>query len=756
MASLKLAFNAARELDPGSLALYALYQTLLRSGWLRHHTPIYEWDARPLADWLNPDFPAESEAYVERRATQAPCFFFKGKSEFAAQLKHMLVNHESTILNEADEILCGRLLLFGGEPVDLGFPYNWAAFAPMAGGESIQSLDLSRHWSTYNLDTFPADVKLLWEGARFGWVYPLARALWLSGDERYAEALWILIESWREANQPNAGPHWISAQEVALRLMALVFVTHILTPQLMKVPKRATRLAEMIAVHADRIPPTMIYARAQGNNHLLVEAVALYTVGLLFPEFRLAERWRVMGRRWLVEALTRQVFPDGGYIQHSTNYHRLALQAGLWAARLAEINGEPLPTPALDALSRLTECLTALVDPHSGRVPNFGPNDGALILPLSTCPFDDFRPTIQVAAEVLYGQPIYPPGPWDEACVWFGLGVKEPTVGDVLRSSPRGVNAIRKGLPNLHLKGGVDGDLHQGEDFPHTGLYLMRGQRSWGMLRCAQFNSRPGHSDQLHLDLWWRGQNVAGDPGTYLYNGDPPWDNSLTGAEVHNTLVVNCQDPMRSAGRFLWLDWAQGRVLGRWRSAGGRLEVLTAEHHGYDRMGVIHRRTIVRAGDDLWLVVDDLCGDGLHRAHAGWLLPDEQGQLEGRYLGLTLAQGRLKVGFGGSEGPVGVYRAGVLVEGEETGSGGHLWGWRSRSYAMLEPALRLVTEVEGSLPFRLETWWLFNDADPHKLSVGWRDPGDGLSALAWLKVESESLDINDAHLVDPSSLRHAG
>ena len=75
---------------------------------------------------------------------------------------------------------------------------------------------------------------------------------------------------------------------------------------------------------------------------------------------------------------------------------------------------------------------------------------------------------------------------------------------------------------------------------------------------------------------------------------------------------------------------------------------------------------------------------------------------------------------------------------------------------MLEPALRLVTEIKGSLPFRLETWWLFNDADPHKLSVGWRDPGDGLSALAWLKAESESLDINDAHLVDPSSLHHTG
>lgn len=788
MASLTLALHAARELDPGSLALYALYQGLLRSGWLRRRTPIYEWDARPLADWLRPGFPAEPEAYVEHRATQTPRFFFEGNSEFVANLKHVLVNRESTVLEEADEILHGRFRIFGGEPVNLGLPHNWAAFAPMAGGERASPLDLSRHWATYNLDTFPADVKLLWEGARFGWVYPLARALWLSRDERYAEALWILIESWREANRPNAGPHWMSAQEVALRLMALVFVTYALTPQLTKVPERAVRLAEMVAVHANRIPPTLIYARAQGNNHLLVEAVALYTVGLLFPEFRLAARWRVMGRRWLVEALDRQVFPDGGYIQHSTNYHRLALQAGLWAARLAEINGEPLPTPALSSLRQMSGCLAAMVDPQSGRVPNFGPNDGALILPLSTCPSDDFRPAIQVAAEVLHGYPAYPPGPWDEACVWLGLEWGESSPSDtqpglpfkldeggpsfIIPSSKRIKGAVspyqRECLGEDEFPGetsphsyplpprGRDGvDAKSWDEFPHAGLYFMRGHRAWGMLRCAQFSSRPGHSDQLHFDLWWRGQNVAGDPGTYLYNGAPPWDNGLAGAGVHNTLVVDRQDPMRRAGRFLWLNWAQGRVLGHWRSTNGRLEVLVAEHHGYCRMGVVHRRTIVRAGDDLWLVVDDLSGDGLHVAHTGWLLPDGQWRLEGRYLGLKLVQGRLKVGFGGSEGPVGVYRAGVLAGGEEAGSGGYLWGWGSKSYAILEPALRLVTEVEGSLPLRMETWWLFDDADPHKLSIGWLDPGEGLAALAWLEIGTERLDINDAHFTGPSGLRHA-
>ena len=57
------------------------------------------------------------------------------------------------------------------------------------------------------------------------------------------------------------------------------------------------------------------------------------------------------------------------------------------------------------------------------------------------------------------------------------------------------------------------------------------------------------------MDLWWRGLNIAQDAGTYLYNADPPWDNSLTTALVHNTVTVNGRDQFTRAGRFLYLDW---------------------------------------------------------------------------------------------------------------------------------------------------------------------------------------------------------
>jgi hypothetical protein len=296
-------------------------------------------------------------------------------------------------------------------------------------------------------------------------------------------------------------------------------------------------------------------------------------------------------------------------------------------------------------------------------------------------------------------------------------------------------------------------DVEYRRDYPDAGLYLMRGARSSGVLRCAHFHNRPGHSDQLHFDLWWRGLNIARDPGTYLYHGTPPWDNRLSGAEVHNTVILDGQEPMHRAGSFLWLDWAHGRLDGRWRSQSGLIEVIAAEYAGYDRFGVIIRRTVIRAGDDLWLVVDDLIGAGQHHAQIGWLLPDVAWRLEGHRVDLSLPTARLQVRMEGAVDAIGMYCEGRLVDGTRSAGNEELWGWYSPTYAIKEPALRLLGETSGMLPLRLETWWSFNEADSHTIGIEWRDPGDLSGALAKVTFQGERLETDDAHLVDSSGFR---
>ena len=711
MPDLTLLPAALRELGLPTLLRYGAYQLSLRSGWVQLRTPARPWSTRPTQEWAPSQGPGAAGLRTPRP------FFFDPDSDLSAGLKAVLHGGQSALRREADAILRGEFSLFGAAPRTLGFPPSWNSPPGDPGLQSTAPLPADRHWAAYELEG-ELDLRSVWELSRLGWVFPLARAYVLSGEARYWEGCWLLLDSWKAANPPNTGPQWISAQEAGLRILALSFAWQAFAPELRRRPERSAAVLELVAACAARIPPTLGYARAQRNNHLLSEAVGLYTAGTLFPALGEARRWRRLGSRWLQRALTDQVFSDGGYIQHSLNYHRLALCLGLWAFCLARAQGESLPPQSRSALERLARSLAALVEPSSGLAPHLGHDDGSLALPLSQCAHGDQRPVLQAAWRAFFGEAAFPAGPWDELGFWLGLQPEGETDGTRRRAQPSA-----------------------GADLPDAGLYLLSSRQAWGMLRCARFRSRPAHSDQLHLDLWRDGRNVALDPGSYLYAAPAPWDNALARAGAHNGPVAEGHEPMRWAGRFLWLDWAQGKMIRRWRTASGVLEAIAAEHDGYRGKGWRCLRSVVRAGGDLWLVVDQLEGEGAPPLRLNWTLPDLAYELTGSQLRLgDHADGfRLHVAPGAAQ--VGVYRAGELRQGAAIASAQEAptLGWVSPNYGTLEPAITLLVRLAGNLPLRLETWWLFGHAQPEELGVEWSAPGLGTLPMEQVSWKGEEL-----------------
>jgi len=709
MPSPALVVRAVKELGWKPAWLYARYQLLLRSGWLRLQTPVSTWEAAAEAR------PAAMHFGERSGSTQ----LWDLRSPVMKPLLDFVRHDPASITAQAEAVLSGRFRFFGRQqPLQAGFPPPWNSPPALNGSFTGEPVSAARHWSR----TAPAgeDIKLLWELSRFSWAFDLARGFAAGEDIRYYEAFCVLLDSWQQENPPNAGPQWISGQEVALRLMAVVFASRVFARQLEHDQERDRVLQAFLAFHAARLPSTLLYARAQGNNHLVSEAAGLYIAGLALPGHRSAARWKNMGRRWLLRALRDQVFPDGGYVQHSHTYSRLVLQTGLLGAVLAQEAGDPLPEEALAALRRMAQLLFAFTDPASGRVPNFGPNDGALLLPLSAQPIGDFRPTVQAALAVLDGRRAYPPGPWDELALWLGAG--EALQGEA--DPPQADTA-----------------------FPQAGLHLLAGQESKAVLRCVHFSNRPGHSDQLHLDLWW-GLPLAVDAGTCLYNAPDPWNNSLTAAAVHNTLTINGEDPMRRAGRFLMLDWAQGSVLGSWVSQDGRFELLAAEHDGYRRMNLVHRRSVLRVDGMRWVVVDDVLsldsqGPACRMKPVGvclnWMLPDYQPALQQDMqqpaFTLHTRSGPVRLEVQGSSLSVLHYYAGELLHGPSLPDATPAWGWVSPTYSEKHPAHLLKFHTTQAPPLRLVSLWTLGGGDLPVLELDWLEPGASTCALRKLRVE---------------------
>lgn len=58
----------------------------------------------------------------------------------------------------------------------------------------------------------------------------------------------------------------------------------------------------------------------------LPETLALYLVGLLYPSFPEAARWKIKGMKWFEEEVAYQIYEDGTFLQFSMNYHRVVSQ----------------------------------------------------------------------------------------------------------------------------------------------------------------------------------------------------------------------------------------------------------------------------------------------------------------------------------------------------------------------------------------------------------------------------------------------
>jgi len=634
-----LAFKALRELGFRSLAQYAVYKFGLATGHYRRLTrEPYPWEGGS----IEPIFPLPSREEL---------------------LKVLGEDGKIRLLAEAEEILARKVRLFGGE------------FRPL----KLTCEGKLSHWTDYETGKVPFpsaefnDVKFIWEPARFGWAFTLGRAYHLSGEERYPWAFWKYFEEFIEANPPYLGPQWSSGQEVAIRLMALVWAGQVFSPSAESTSQRMERLAAAVAAHAERIPPTLAYARSQNNNHLLVEAAGLYTAALALPDHPNSESWRGTGWKWLEWAFKKQIYKDGSYVQHSSNYHRLVLQAALWVWTLANLSparrgGTPQKVEAQLALA--AKWLAALTDKESGQRANLGANDGAYIFPLTICPFTDFRPVVQAASLAFAGEKPFKNGPWNEMALWFG---QKLTLIERF--------AQVKGPPQK---------------------FVLRSRNSWAYFRAVKFRSRPSHADQLHLDLWWRGLNVARDAGTYLYNSDPPWDNPLTATQLHNTVTVNGREQMTRVGRFLYLDWALAAIVESGDTDDAQR--AAARGHGYRSLGIIHQRTVTAFAGDRWAVDDEMMLKGsnrtVHNFRLQWLLPDWEWKLDQTGSRIEL---RLNSPFGWvtlsltsslENASVTLARAGERLQGH--GPVSPIVGWVSPTYAQKEPALSFAVEASGA------------------------------------------------------------
>jgi glycosyltransferase involved in cell wall biosynthesis len=539
-------------------------------------------------------FSSGSNLLEHFRSRKDPVFFagFDEPDVVVAMLRKRWPAAEAQIIAEANRIVAGRFDLLGFKELSFGNPINWQ-LEPVA-GKSTPSI----HWS--QLDYLNADVagdkKITWELNRHQHFLKLGQAYWLTKDEKYSRAFVAQLNSWMEQNPPKSGINWASSLEVAFRSISWLWAFHYFKQSPALDSQTFTRAVKFLYLNARHLE-TYLSTYFSPNTHLTGEALGLFYLGTLLPEFKDAERWRETGKSILVEQLQRQVKADGVYFEQSSYYHRYTTDFYIHFLILTRANQKRLSGVVEEKLTALLDHLMYITRPD-GTTPLVGDDDGGRLVSLDRRPVNDFRAALSTGA-ALFGRADYKfvAGKLSEETLWL-LGPTGARMFDEIKAEE---------------------PVTQSKDFPDGGYYVMRDgwhpKANYLLFDCGPHgteNCGHAHADALAIELTVAGRPVLVDPGTLTYTGSSETRDSFRRSSAHNTLLVDGESSSLPAGPFSWKTIANCGAL-NWISE-RRFDYVEGRHDGYERLAepALHTRSILFLKNDYWLIRDRLSSAGRH------------------------------------------------------------------------------------------------------------------------------------------------
>jgi len=557
---------------------------------------------------LDGELKSTSDLLIHFRERTSPKFFasFIDPQATINELRRRWPGAENQIVKRADRIVAGYFDLLGFRNLSFGNPIDWH-LEPVAGKRAPLV-----HWSRLNYlnaDLF-GDKKITWELNRHQYFITLGQAYWLTGDERYARTFIEHVNSWMDQNPPKLGVNWASSLEIAFRSIAWIWALHFFKDAL--TPETFSKLCKFLYLNARHLE-TFLSTYFSPNTHLTGEALGLYYLGALMPEFNESARWRKKGLEILLAQLPRHVQPDGVYFEQSSYYHRYTTDFYLHL-RVLLSNADIAVPPVLDEKLRLLLDHLMYITRPDGTTPLFGDDDGGRLLSFFAAPANDFRATLATGA-ALFERADYKfvAGDAVEDALWLlGPAKKE--------QAP---------LPDLFSFDQIVATEPEKQSvaFPAGGYYVMRdgwtADSNYLLFDCGPHgtdNCGHAHADALSFELAVNGKTVLIDPGTYTYTGSKEMRDWFRSSAAHNTLTVNNESSSLSDGPFSWKTIAHSECSS-WITE-ERFDYVVGSHDGFMRLAepAKHTRSILFIKNGYWVVRDVVETSGAHDLQARFQL----------------------------------------------------------------------------------------------------------------------------------------
>ncbi len=502
-------------------------------------------------------------------------FFFADKESLT-----FAKNPNSKLKEKIDRMRTGDFQFFNAAYKNIGTGYDW-----LTNPDSGFRYEKNTHWLDVNdFSAAAGDIKYVWEKSRFSYLLTVIRYDYHFGED-CAEWVFSEIESWIDANRINCGPNYKCSQEISLRMLNWLFALYYYKNSPALTEARFQKIMHACRWQLHHVRQNIDFSRiAVRNNHALTETMMLYLGGIFFPFFPEAKMWSAEGLKWLEEEVAYQVYEDGTFLQFSHNYHRVLVQLMTWTLYLSKLNNRVLSATFIDRAQKTLQYLYQCQIAENGHLPNYGANDGALFFPLNDCAYRDYRPQLNALSYYFSGEDLYEPGAWTEDRMWYAA--ENYTADPTHDFQPKRTSVA---------------------EFSQSGYYVIRDADTLTFIRCGNHKDRPSHADNLHLDMWYKGDNVLRDAGTYKYNTDAETLSYFMGTKGHNTVMLGTHDQMEKGARFIWYEWTQANTAQLTETPTGTTFDGEIQAFGHVGKGITHRRTVAKKnGKAEWQIRDEV------------------------------------------------------------------------------------------------------------------------------------------------------
>jgi hypothetical protein len=448
-----------------------------------------------------------------------------------------------------------------------------------------------------------------WDLNRHLFLITLAKAYLYSKEPKYLQRIEHIIMEWVNQNPLNLkSANWNEPFEVAARLSNWIWLYHLLKDSDVTIEGLSCALLKGIYIHGVFLFRFMEIHIP--NNHLLLEARALYHTCMVIEHSATVKKWLRKSSKYLFNEFKRQVRSDGGHSEQCITYHRI-INSELWETYLL-MSRDPeaaLLPQFMSALVAMTEFTRGMMRP-----------DGSFPLTSDSSAVDTYyrfnpfmiaavlldRPDLKSAA-ILLGE---------DDLTFFALGAELANKYTRMEPQP---------LPE------------DSEAFATSGYYVMQ-DKSMGLhalIDCGPFCDdlipAHGHDDILSIDLTLEGSPLLIDGGNDGLPLDAPeacrWREYFRGARSHNVLVVDHSNRSQLSGYRDVLRVAKPLAY-EWRT-GKSVDYFSGTHDGYlHSLGIIHQREVILVKGRFFCILDRLIGEGNHQVEILYhLAPDKRAVL---------------------------------------------------------------------------------------------------------------------------------